>query len=274
MLATVHNITVNRSVAARRRDILEWLDAPNPSSKYRKALQKRHAGTGVWYIDGEAFKRWTREPGSFSWLFGILGCGKTVLSASIIERLSELCLTRPLSTVAYYYFAFDDQAAQDVEGMIRSLTAQLCSRCTTLPSAMESLYNTCSRGQTQPTFDALRIVLSEVLDAFDEVFIVLDALDECVERENLLTTLETIAQWQKPQLRFMVTSRKEWEIEQSLELFVKEANRICIQGAGVEDDIKACVLDRLRMDRRLKRWQKPELEQEIQRALISRAGGM
>lgn len=74
-------------------------------------------------------------------LWGIPGCGKTVLSTTIIERLTDLCSNDQDHALAYFYFAFDDQAFQKVEGLVRSLVPQLCSQCTSIPYCVESLYS-------------------------------------------------------------------------------------------------------------------------------------
>ncbi|KAL8918370.1 MAG: hypothetical protein Q9208_007389 [Pyrenodesmia sp. 3 TL-2023] len=270
----LRDVTRESFVTTHRKDILTWLDAPNPTPRYTNALQGRHTGTGSWYILGEAFDRWIKEPKSTSWLWGIPGCGKTVLSATIIERLIDLCSNEPDYALAYFYFAFDDQALQSVENMIRSLAAQLCSQCTSIPHCVESLYSKCSKGQWQPTQDSLGSMLSQLFGCFKQVFIVLDALDECTERHNLILALEDMAGWQKLELHLLTTSRKELELEECMNGLTKEADRIGIQGMPVADDISSYVLGRLRTDRRLKRWHKPELEEEIAMTLTSKAHGM
>lgn len=91
MIMALHDMTLENVATTHQKDILAWLDAPNPAPRNTRALQGRHPGTGSWYIRSEVFDRWTKGPNSVSWLWGIPGCGKTVLSATIIERLTELC---------------------------------------------------------------------------------------------------------------------------------------------------------------------------------------
>lgn len=273
----LRDISLENSATTHRKDVLAWLEAPNSTPKYTKAIQERHPGTGSWYIHGEAFDRWIKEPQSISWLWGIPGCGKTVLSATIIERLTELCSHEPDYALAYFYFAFDDQAFQGVEGMISSLAAQLCSQSTSIPHCVESLYSKCSEGRSQPTpptHDSLRDMLCQLFSCFKQIFVVLDALDECTERHNLILALEDMAGWQKSELHLLMTSRKELELEECMNGLTKEADRVGIQGMPVAVDISSYVLGRLRTDRRLKRWHKPELEKEIVMALTSKAHGM
>ncbi|KAI4171718.1 MAG: hypothetical protein LQ346_008715, partial [Caloplaca aetnensis] len=274
MVMALRDLTLENSATTHQKDILTWLDAPNPTPKYTNALQGRHPGTGSWYILSEAFDRWIKEPNSISWLWGIPGCGKTVLSATIIDRLTDLCSHHKDYALAYFYFAFDNVALQTVDGMIRSLAAQLCSQCISIPHWVESLYSRCSEAKSQPTHDSLRNMLCQLFGCFKQVFIVLDALDECTERHNLILALENIAGWQKSELHLLTTSRKELEIEECMNALTKEADRVGIQGIPIAGDISSFVLGMLRTDRRLKRWHKPELEKEIALTLTSKAHGM
>ncbi|KAL8892591.1 MAG: hypothetical protein Q9192_005592 [Flavoplaca navasiana] len=277
MVMALHDTTLENSANSRQKDILTWLNGSDPTTKYSTALKGRHTGTGSWYINSEAFDRWTKEPNSISWLWGIPGCGKTVLSTTIIERLMEMCSHDQHFALAYFYFAFDDQAFQSVEGLIRSLITQLCAQSTSIPHCVEALYNKCSKQRSQPippSDDSLRIVLSQLFGCFKAVYIVLDALDECTERHNLITALEKIVAWQKSELHLLTTSRREWELEECMNMLTEEADRIGIQGMPVEADINSYVRGRLCTDRRLKRWNKPELEEEIAMTLTSKAHGM
>ena len=112
------------------------------------------------------------------------------------------------------------------------------------------------------------------MEGFDEVFIILDALDECREREDLITDIEGMAAWDTPKLRLLVTSRRERDIEESLSLLLDDENKICIQSYLARDDIRAYVQGRIQTDRKLKRWQKQEVRNEIQDVLVMKAGGM
>ncbi len=273
----LRDITLENSANTHQKNILAWLNGSDPTTRYANALKGRHTGTGSWYISSEAFDRWTKEPNSISWLWGIPGCGKTVLSTTIIERLMEMCSHDQHLGLAYFYFAFDDQAFQSVEGLIRSLVTQLCARSTSIPQCIESLYSQCSEGRSQPippSYDSLRIVLSQLCGCFKELYIVLDALDECTERHELVLAVEEIVAWQKSGLHLLTTSRRELELEECMNTLAKEVDRIGIQGMPVEADINSYVRGRLCTDRRLKRWNRTELAEDIAMTLTSEAHGM
>ena len=54
-----------------RQKIHHWLSPPDPSSNHHAACKKRQPTTGMWFIDGEDFKRWKGDLNSFIWLYGI-----------------------------------------------------------------------------------------------------------------------------------------------------------------------------------------------------------
>ena len=104
---------------------------------------------------------------------------------------------------------------------------------------------------------------------------ILDALDECRERDELLADLEQIVSWEDANLHLLVTSRREQDIEQVLTPTNNTRNRINIQSELVNADIRTYVHDRLQTDRKLRRWQNdPKVQFEIEDTLIKKAHGM
>lgn len=65
-------------------NIVKWLSAPDPSTNYNEAQEQRREGTGSWFLQGQALKEWKEKPCARMWLHGLSGCGKTILSSSII----------------------------------------------------------------------------------------------------------------------------------------------------------------------------------------------
>jgi|SRR5450432_713150 len=259
----------------RREKIHQWLAAPNPSLNHNEARKKRHAASGTWFIGGGLFSDWKRRPCSFLWLQGIPGCGKTVLASSIIEELLQSYHPDSFRAVIYFYFDFNDTEKQLHEKMLRSLVTQLSIRLGSIPSALEQFFSSCQDGERQPPVDGLLETLRSIIEEFDEIFVVLDALDECRERQELLGDIEKVVAWENPKSHIIVTSRREKDIEERMEAFVKNEEKIPIQNALVDEDIRAYVSGRLQTDWQLKRYRKrPEIQQEIQRTLMNKADGM
>lgn len=243
----------------------------------KKALKQRHPGSGQWFLQSSQYLAWKTEPSSFLWLHGIPGCGKTILSSTIIADLQN---TEPFSSnLLYFYFDFSDTKKQSLENAVRSLISQLYDKRVELRQYLDSLYTSCTGGQRQPSNDELQSTLQDMLRDVREVWVVLDALDECQIRkvhpsENLLQWIEGLRDSQM-NIHLLVTSRQEQEIESAIEQWAHKKDIIPIQSDLVADDICAYVRARVREHAGLSRWKsKPNLQTEIEDALLKKANGM
>lgn len=159
---------------------------------YNKALKERFAETGTWFTESLVASSWKKASGSFLWLYGIPGCGKTVLSSTIIEAIFHHCSNNSSLAVLYFYFDFNDAEKQRPESMLRSLIIQLSLQCISVPQALESLYTTCTNGLRQPAYDSLLATLHQMIGVFQESYLVIDALDASSDRNMLLANIEEI----------------------------------------------------------------------------------
>ena len=231
--------------------------------------------TGNWFLDSKQFTDWKVLPNSFIWLHGTPGCGKTILSSTIIQDIKTYCHSNPTRAVAYFYFDFNDMEKQRPENMIRSIITQLSFKYPSMSQALKSLFSSHTNGERQPIAGALITTLHQIIQGLDETFIVLDALDECTDRTELLEYIEIIAGWKLRNLHVIATSRKEKDLEDDLGPLLEEQDKICIQSGIVDKDILAYINERLQTDRSLSRWRTiPKAQEEIKVALINKAHGM
>jgi len=253
-----------------------WLSAPDPSVNYQKAHNQRQPGTGQWLIEEhENFKKWKEDAASRLWLYGIPGCGKTILSSTVVEHLQHYCGDDKRKVTVYFYFDFNDAQKQIPELMLRSLLRQLLQYTIAIPECVDTLFSSCGDGQQQPPLHKLLTVAPEVMRQFTHVYIVLDALDECTERGELTKMLENVAGWKLQNTHLLMTSRKERDIETSLETFVVPDDMISLQRDVVDADILRFVRQKLSDDKRLAKWNNnAEVKQEIETALMQGAQGM
>ncbi|KAA8613965.1 HET domain-containing protein [Pyrenophora tritici-repentis] len=82
--------------------ICSWLSAPDPSTNYHKTHKRRQAKTGLWLLESAKFAEWKERAASRLWLYGIPGCGKTILSSTIIEHLLQHCHDDTSMVTAYF----------------------------------------------------------------------------------------------------------------------------------------------------------------------------
>lgn len=266
-MPTNHKILEEKLSKFRR-----WLSAPDSFQIHHKALQDRLADTGLWFLRGEQYSKWKTGLIPFLWLYGIPGCGKSILCSAIIEDILQDSSDDPGKATAYFYFAFSDSRHQVPELMVRSLIDQFSKQCIQIPEDLHSLLSSDLDRRRQPTLDELLEMLHQMVQHFPASYIVLDALDECNDRPQLLRILEIMARWD---VRIIVSSRDEQDIRSSLASLVEEYNAVCLLSTLVNKDISTYVRHRLSTDKNLKRWQKdPEVQQEIETQLTENAHGM
>lgn len=255
--------------------ICKWLAAPDPSTNYHKAQKQRQAETGIWLLENARFLEWKASAASRLWLYGIPGCGKTILSSTIIEHLLQHCCNGPGMVTAYFYFDFKDTQKQRPELMLRSLLWQLLQRSVTTQRDLETLFSSCENGVRQLLQHELLEAVRQIMQEFAHVYIILDALDECTQRPELMDVLEIVGGWELQNLHLLMTSRKERDIESSLESYVDEEDTICLQSDVVDKDIQRYVQYRLSEDKSLVKWHKDAaIRQEIETTLMRGACGM
>ena len=136
-------------------------------------------------------------------------------SASIIDKLPQ-----PTQSLGIAYFFFDGRDGQTElqlhNKLIRSLISQLSdTRHGGIPLKLKELYKTC--GDQQPLDDQLQDTLRHILDGLSGAYIVIDALDECTDRQRTLGWIkELVAHTDRnvgKRLHIVVTSRPERDIE-------------------------------------------------------------
>jgi hypothetical protein len=172
---------------------------------------------------------------------------------------------------AFFYFDFNDPKKQIVQSLICSLVTQFSRRRAGIPEGLDTLFLNCLDGQYQPTTASLTTILRDILSGFHHAYIVLDALDECIEQDDLLSFLEEITGWGLGNLHILATSRPDQITRECLVSRITAA--IDLQSAVVDADILTHVRERLQNDIRLRKWPL-KVKDEIQVSLMEGAKGM
>jgi hypothetical protein len=237
-------------------------------------LRLRQPDTGLWLLESDLYKGWKANASSV-WLHGIPGCGKTILSSTVLEDIRELTSNDPCKALAYFYFDFNDRQKQDPKLMVQSLVAQLLQQCIRKLPSFEAFFSSCDNGQRQPSLDNLLKVLQEWINDFPCTYLIVDALDECENRRELMSIIKTISTWRLQGLHMLFTSRREGDINLTLERILDDRNILCIQTAAVDHDIQLYVRQQLKDDESLQKWQADDtIRQQIESSLGEKAHGM
>lgn len=197
-----------------------------------------------------------------------------VFSSTVIEHVIARCETDPSSAVAFFYFDFRDEAKLNLKGLLSSLTSQMLEKCATIPAAITSLFSQCSNGMRTASISDLDGVLFELLRRFEHSYVIVDALDEPPydpQRKAILPFIRSLVREEYSGLHFMVTSRKERDIQAFFESI--DHVPIDISTGLIEDDISMYIRDVLEQDPELKQWG-TRVHNKIEYSLTERANGM
>jgi ankyrin repeat domain-containing protein 50 len=102
-------------------------------------------------------------------------------SSTIIQDVIDQCRSDPSLATACFYFDFHDSTKQRGESLLCSLITQFADWCESTPEALEMLYSQNQDGRWRPTDKALLATLLNILQQFQNAYIIIDALDECTE---------------------------------------------------------------------------------------------
>ena len=135
-------------------------------------------------------------------------------------------------------------------------------------TALNNLHRVYATGT--PPIDELLEVLRQMLQSFQRVYIVLDALDECIEQEELFDLLTTMRHWRMESLCILVTSRDEPDIRNGLN--PAKEQEVLLQNPAVDEDIVLFVVETLKNDRKLQEWS--DMFPKIKESLTQGTKGM
>ncbi|PGG97105.1 hypothetical protein GX51_07506, partial [Blastomyces parvus] len=247
--------------------IRKWLSPPDTSTNLHKAQKSCHKGTGSWFLQGTLFKEWMSGACPYLWLHGIPGCGKTVLSSTIITHLNRQCNSSHV--VLDFFFDFTDTNKQLLHKLVSSLVVQLYSKCENSRKELDKLHSSCHDGGRQPTDESLFATFQRMLGYVGRVQIVIDALDECAERTDLLLWMKNLASVGPANLHLLVTSRREEDIESGLRRWLPDSNFVSIQQDAVNNDIREYIWGRLENDDGFERWRSNVDDQGFKRRRLN-----
>jgi hypothetical protein len=139
--------------------------------------------------------------------------------------------------IAFVYFTYDSPELQRPSSAISTFTKQLCWKKCTIPTHLLDFYHAYDRGARVPSFEKYTANFETLAESFDQIYAVVDALDECNEDQGR-QILEVIVNLVKvlPSAKVFITSRREYGIE---ETFKKHhPPTIPIEARSVERDIQ------------------------------------
>ena len=174
--------------------------------------------------------------------------------------------------LAFIYCDYKQSAVQSLEHFIGSVIRQLAQRASAIPQGVCNLYEKYRAKGTPASLTEYMELLQSLAKGFDEMYLVIDALDECMDRkgESIWSGLLTKVMAYVPNLRLLCTSRHISDMGGVL----RDSTRIEIRADDA--DIRTYILAQVKSRDRLLGFcnKDPVLESEILEAVASKAVGM
>jgi len=213
------NAITNAQSLQQHHTIMEWLSLTDFPAQQRDIISRRQEGTGQWFLDTPEFKRWLQ--GSDKTLFcpGIPGAGKTMMAAIAIDHLCRTTTLCDTIGVVHLFCNYKAQADQSASSLLAALLKQLVQSRPDVAAPVTRMYDHHSKRRSKPSLDEIFGALQSVCSNYTTVYIVVDALDECADRDVARSRL--IAKLRELQtstdVRLLFTSRFITEITQEFQ---------------------------------------------------------
>lgn len=203
------------------------------------------------------------------------GSGKTILSSKVLDHLrAELAKNGEDGHVALsFFFDFKSHNQQSLDDLLRSLAMQLYIHHAPTRPVLHNLHDLCVH--PRPITNTLKATVRQMLGRIQQAYLVIDALDECKTRSELLFFLEGLAGARDGNIRLLVTTRKDKEIQSSLQQWLPWDDIIHVNNTNIAADIREYVAWRLREDPHFGRWRADHsLQNAITDKITQKADGM
>jgi hypothetical protein len=248
---------------------LAWLAAPDPSINHAQARAEHEPGTGEWLFNSQEYQDWVSGSNPLFWLHGKAGCCKTIMCSTIVEDVRRRIFGQDGAVFAYFYFSFSDAKKQSYTDCLSSMVTQL-SRGHCVHPRLHSAWFETQPGR--PSIQLLEDILLALIKEAKITRLVVDALDECSEkeREQIVEGFKRITQ-DAPKTSFLITSRKEADIEDLMASWC--GIQLPIDEAAVNKDIDIFIKNALATDKKLARFT-PETKKEIEDMFHEKSDGM
>ncbi|KAJ3756024.1 ankyrin repeat-containing domain protein [Lentinula raphanica] len=242
------------------KELRDWLAAPDSSITYATTLNKKVSGTGQWILEDLIYSRWKKE-GSILCIQGQAGSGKTFLVTNIIQSFKQA--TFP-TFIIYHYFDTRDNSGlkSSLQGLLSSFLLQLGAQDQKIHPALQQLHNSSKHGlvHSRPSNSELQDTLMKILKDLHEkkykVYIIIDALDECKEEEEVwnfcvtITSLELVSgimlstrNYRPEYSKYSTISlRNNINVDNDIDIFLKE--KISFESMVLNTEIQTTLMEK------------------------------
>jgi hypothetical protein len=192
--------------------------------------------------------------------------------STVIDHIGNFVEDDHGVTISYFYFDHKDISKRDSRKAIETLIVSMSRQSPAALAYVEDISKKYREFKSQCTFPTLCTILKKCLEFQQRNFIILDALDECNDREELLHFLVELSKSESSSMNLLMSSRRETDIQRQLD----HLPQITLAEASNAHDIDLYIQSRLQemINGKKLKLRDPNLQEEIFRCLTSRANGM
>jgi hypothetical protein len=202
----------------KHASMIEWLSNRDYPAQQHDVICRRQDNTGQWFLETSEFKVWLTGPDKTLFCPGIPGAGKTMMAAITIDHLCRNLSSEDVG-LAYLFCNYNSQADQNPSNLFAALLKQLVQNRPDIAAPVQDIYNKHLKQNSRPSVSEILEALQSVCLSYTTISIVVDALDECTDRDGtrsrLIDELHHIQA--KVNLRLLFTSRSLPEITQKFQ---------------------------------------------------------
>jgi len=174
--------------------------------RYVDSYERWHPGTAQRFLGSKEYLNWANENTQTLWCPGIAGGGKTIFASVVVSNLKA---EKPKDEVgiAYLFCEYSRSKSETIQTLAAAILSQLADQCAVFPESVTALYHLHRANKMPLRFEEVSSALIGVFQTFSQVFLVIDAVDECSDqiRSKLLSYL--LEQQKKTRIKLLVTSR-------------------------------------------------------------------
>lgn len=253
-------LLIPRGIEERKNTVCMWLSAAGMEADQQRHHGNQLPGTCDWLSKISLFRDWfdTESSGCLC-VLGISGCGKSVLSSSVIDKLKSSG-----QPVLYFFCKDGDENRNNPSAILRTLIFQLVK----YEVSIDIVHAAASDGIPVRDYSLLDLwnIMRKLLDIIDVVYLVIDGLDECNNIDgmlvDLLKRLATLPTSKPKGVKVFATCRPN--------RFDISWPTISIAESDLTLDLEIYIADRVNKSQTL---QLDELKDEVHLAIQQGAGG-
>ncbi|RYP69543.1 hypothetical protein DL771_006058 [Monosporascus sp. 5C6A] len=251
---------------------LGWTDPSIDRSRIERTKGGLYEASSRWILAHPHYHQWRHGKTKLLWIKGGAGKGKTMLLVGITKEL-QLQTKLGDSFLSFFFCQNTDNRLNNAVAILKGLIYLLLVQDGGLVSYLKSDYDRMGKevfdvsNNNTNAFDALSNIFRQMIQhpRLETVYLAVDALDECEDGRSDFLGLIRETSLQENRLKWIVTSRNQVRVDESLALSLEVNSEAVSQAINVYIDHKVSRIPSLESN--------PAQRANVQQKLIDKADG-